>query len=185
MCRFELICSKLCGKFLLGLNFNDLPEDILFFLILLLVFVSRILVSFFWLRSPVLTPRIFTSFVVVPTLGFGEVAHAAGPSPSDCWTGHPYETELRETESNLLQVQKEIDTLAARAVEKASDFGLQLPGSPAEQKIRIAEVIDLDLDGIDLNRRIEQIRRWEKAEEIDSPDSEFWFMITHELAKFL
>ena len=43
MSRLEVICSKLLGKFLLGFHFNDLPKDILFFLILILVFVSRML----------------------------------------------------------------------------------------------------------------------------------------------
>ncbi|KAL5668928.1 hypothetical protein ACJX0J_021149 [Zea mays] len=38
MSRLEVICSKLLGKFLLGFHFNDLPKDILFFLILILVF---------------------------------------------------------------------------------------------------------------------------------------------------
>jgi hypothetical protein len=61
----------------------------------------------------------------------------------------------------------------------------RLPGPPTEQQKSIAEVLDIHLDGIDIDPRIRQIRRWEKAEEIDSPDSEFWFMITHELAKFL
>ncbi|KAL5644782.1 hypothetical protein ACJX0J_000228 (mitochondrion) [Zea mays] len=38
MSRLEVICSKLLGKFLLGFHFHDLPKDILFFLILILVF---------------------------------------------------------------------------------------------------------------------------------------------------
>ena len=48
MSRLEVICSKLLGKFLLGFHFNDLPKDILFFLILILVFVSRMLVRALW-----------------------------------------------------------------------------------------------------------------------------------------
>ncbi|KAL5647542.1 hypothetical protein ACJX0J_041897 [Zea mays] len=40
MSRLEVICSKLLGKFLLGFHFHDLPKDILFFLILILVFAG-------------------------------------------------------------------------------------------------------------------------------------------------
>ncbi|KAL5645238.1 hypothetical protein ACJX0J_004408 (mitochondrion) [Zea mays] len=40
MSRLEVICSKLLGKFLLGFHFHDLPKDILFFLILILVFTE-------------------------------------------------------------------------------------------------------------------------------------------------
>ncbi|KAL5643375.1 hypothetical protein ACJX0J_002785 (mitochondrion) [Zea mays] len=42
MSRLEVICSKLLGKFLLGFHFHDLPKDILFFLILILVFLFDI-----------------------------------------------------------------------------------------------------------------------------------------------
>jgi len=74
----ETKLMKLMGNFVL------FPELSLF-LLLILVFVSRMLVRALWERqpSPVWAPRIFTSFVVVPTstsLGFcfNEVAHAAG-----------------------------------------------------------------------------------------------------------
>jgi len=60
----------------------DLHPDIFFFLILILVFVSRMLVRALWPRSQVWAARYFATFVFVPTLGFGEVAHAAGNEPA-------------------------------------------------------------------------------------------------------
>ena len=68
MSRLEVICSKLLGKFLLGFHFNDLPKDILFFLILILVFVSRMLVRALWPRCPVWAARVFTLLSVTTAL---------------------------------------------------------------------------------------------------------------------
>ncbi|KAL5645716.1 hypothetical protein ACJX0J_005219 (mitochondrion) [Zea mays] len=52
MSRLEVICSKLLGKFLLGFHFHDLPKDILFFLILILVFLSKHMFNLFLAVSP-------------------------------------------------------------------------------------------------------------------------------------
>src|SRR5688572_33385155 len=68
MSRLEVICSKLLGKFLLGFHFHDLPKDILFFLILILVFVSRMLVRALWPRCPVWAARVFTLLSVTTAL---------------------------------------------------------------------------------------------------------------------
>jgi len=78
MSRLEMICSKFLGRYVL---FNDLHHDMFFFLLLILVFVSRMLVRALWPGCPVWAARVFTFFLVAPTsLGFSfhEVAHAAG-----------------------------------------------------------------------------------------------------------
>lgn len=81
MSRLELFFSKLCGKFVFGFNWTNVHNDIFFFLILILVFVSRMLVCYFWQgkRSPVWTAQIFTAFVAVTTtFGSSEIGHTAG-----------------------------------------------------------------------------------------------------------
>lgn len=62
-------------------------------------------------------------------------------------------------------------------------FGMGLPGSPAEQKRSISTILENHLDSMDVDRRLRQIRRWEKAEELGSPESSFWLMVVEEITQ--
>ncbi|KAL5643630.1 hypothetical protein ACJX0J_001515, partial (mitochondrion) [Zea mays] len=70
MSRLEVICSKLLGKFLLGFHFHDLPKDILFFLILILVFLFDI--------EEELKPIIIGFYNELGTFELTQFAHAGG-----------------------------------------------------------------------------------------------------------
>nr|YP_003433864.1 hypothetical protein OrrupM_p27 [Oryza rufipogon]BAI67968.1 hypothetical protein [Oryza rufipogon] len=80
MIRFERACSRFIGKWLFSQD--SLSPDLLFLILLILVFVSRMLVRALWPRSAVLTSRIFTTFVVLSSAVLsGSVAHAADNEP--------------------------------------------------------------------------------------------------------
>ncbi|KAH0776632.1 hypothetical protein KY290_008043 [Solanum tuberosum] len=57
---------------------------------------------------------------------------AAGPP--DCWTGTTDEKLLRITEKQLNRIAEERNALAEKAFERATFFGMGLPGSPQDQK---------------------------------------------------
>lgn len=59
-----------------------------------------------------------------------------------------------------------VTALAEKAVEKGALFGMGLPGSPAEQKKSISTILENHLDTIDVDRRLRQIRKWEKEGEV-------------------
>ncbi|KAG6467816.1 hypothetical protein ZIOFF_074335 (mitochondrion) [Zingiber officinale] len=101
-------------------------------------------------------------------------AEAAGPS--DCWTGHPDEKLLRAMDKKLSRITEEENALAEKAVEKGALFGMGLPGSPTEQKKSISIILENHLDTMDVDRRLRQIRKWQKEEEVGSPESSFWLM---------
>lgn len=106
-------------------------------------------------------------------------AEAAGPS--DCWTGHPDEKLLRAMDKKLSRITEEQNALAEKAVEKGAFFGMGLPGSPTEQKKSISIILENHLDTMDVDRRLRQIRKWQKEEEVGSPESSFWLMVVEEI----
>lgn len=106
-------------------------------------------------------------------------AEAAGPS--DCWTGHPDEKLLRAMDKKLSRITEEHHALAEKAVEKGALFGMGLPGSPTEQKKSISIILENHLDTMDVDRRLRQIRKWQKEEEVGSPESSFWLMVVEEI----
>ena len=108
-------------------------------------------------------------------------AEAAGPS--DCWTGEPDERLLRAMDKQLSHISEAKKTLAEKAVEKGAFFGMGLPGSPAEQKRSISTILENHLDSMDVDKRLQQIGRWEKAGELGSPESSFWLMVVEEITK--
>lgn len=106
---------------------------------------------------------------------------AAGPS--DCWTGHPDETLLRQVDRKLSRIRLEQNALAEKAVEKGSFFEMGLPGSPAEQRKSISLILENHLDTLDIDKRLRQIRKWSKEEELGSSESSFWLMGVEEITK--
>lgn len=106
-------------------------------------------------------------------------AEAAGPS--DCWTGHPDEKLLRAMDKKLSRITEEENALAEKAVEKGALFGMGLPGSPTEQKKSISIILENHLDTMDVDRRLRQIRKWQKEEEVGSPESSFWLMVVEQI----
>ena len=108
-------------------------------------------------------------------------AEAAGPS--DCWTGEPDERLLRAMDKKLSRIKEHQHALAEKAVERGALFGMGLPGSPAEQKKSISTILENHLDTLDVDRRLREIRRWEKEEELGSPESAFWLMVVEEITK--
>ena len=106
-------------------------------------------------------------------------AEAAGPS--DCWTGEPDERLLRAMDKKLSRITDAQNSLAEKAVSKGACFGMGLPGSPEEQKKSITTILENHLDTLDVERRLRQIRKWEKEGELGSPDSCFWLMLVEEI----
>ena len=119
--------------------------------------------------------------IVVAFVSRPKRAEAAGPS--DCWTGEPDERLLRAMDKKLSRITEEKNSLAEKAVERGALFGMGLPGSPAGQKDRISTILENHLETIDVERRLRQIRRWEKTEELGSPESSFWLMVVEEFSK--
>lgn len=108
----------------------------------------------------------------------------AGPSqtaPSDCWTGQPDERLLRAMDKKLTQIAAETKALAEKTVEKGALFGIGLAGSPEEQRRSISLILENHLDDLDVDRRLRQIRKWDKDSEVGSPDSSFWLMVVQEI----
>ena len=119
--------------------------------------------------------------IVVAFVSRPQRAEAAGPS--DCWTGEPDERLLRAMDKKLSRITEEKNALAEKAVEKGALFGMGLPGSPAEQKKSISTILENHLDTLDVNRRLRELRRWGKEEELGSPESAFWLMLVEEITK--
>ena len=118
---------------------------------------------------------------VPPANPVASPGEAAGPS--DCWTGHPDERLLRSMDKRLTRINEERNALAAKAVEKATQFQLGLPGSAEEQKKDISLILDNFLDNRNVNSRLRQIRKWEKPQELENPESSFWLLIVEEILK--
>jgi len=119
--------------------------------------------------------------IVVACVSRPQRAEAAGPS--DCWTGEPDERLLRAMDKKLSRITEEQNALAERAVEKGALFGMGLPGSPAEQKKDISTILENHLDTLDVDKRLRELRRWAKEEELGSPESSFWLMVVEEITK--
>ncbi|KAK1548040.1 hypothetical protein Q3G72_012742 [Acer saccharum] len=114
---------------------------------------------------------------------FNTIKRAEAAGPSDCWTGEPDERLLRAMDKKLSRITEEKNALAEKAVEKGALFGMGLPGSPAEQKKSISTILENHLDTLDVNRRLRELRRWGKEEELGSPESAFWLMLVEEITK--
>jgi len=109
-------------------------------------------------------------------------AMAAGPS--DWMRGDPNEGVLRRTDKQIKKVAEELDNIAAQTVENAQQFNLNLPGTTTEEKITtIRSILEHDLDGIDLNKRLKRIRNWLKPSEIGNAESEFWVQVVDQISK--
>ena len=119
--------------------------------------------------------------IVVAFVSRPQRAEAAGPS--DCWTGEPDERLLRAMDKKLSRIAEEQSALAEKTVEKGTLLGMGLPGSPSEQKKSISTILENHLDTLDVDRRLRQIRRWAKEEELGSPESSFWLMVVEEILK--
>ena len=119
---------------------------------------------------------IFFSFVIY--VSSARRAQAAGPT--DCWTGTPDEALHRITEKQLNRIAEERNALAEKAVERATFFGMGLPGSPQEQKSNINLILENEIDELDLRQRLKRIRKWNKESEVGNPESSFWLMVVEE-----
>uniref|UniRef100_M1DW78 Uncharacterized protein n=1 Tax=Solanum tuberosum TaxID=4113 RepID=M1DW78_SOLTU len=109
-------------------------------------------------------------------------AEAAGPP--DCWTGTTDEKLLRITEKQLNRIAEERNALAEKAFERATFFGMGLPGSPQDQKDSIYLIFKDEIDELDLSQRLKTVRKWNKESEVGSPESGFWLMIVEETIRF-
>lgn len=140
------------------------------------LWTGRQIANFFIPGSGIVIPIIVVAFVSRP-----QRAEAAGPS--DCWTGEPDERLLRSMDKKLSRIAEAQNALAEKAVEKGALFGMGLPGSPVEQQKSISTILENHLDSMNVDRRLRQIRRWEKAEELGSPESSFWLMVVEEITR--
>ena len=116
------------------------------------------------------------------SLNLGE-GTSGGPENSDCWTGQPYERELRAMDRTLSIIDQETRNLTTRAVEKAALFQLGLPGSVEEQKKSVFFILESVLDDKDVDDRLRQIKLWSRPQELDNPDSSFWLRIVDQISK--
>ncbi|KAH0754882.1 hypothetical protein KY290_025152 [Solanum tuberosum] len=85
----------------------------------------------------------------------GAQAEAAGPP--DCWTGTADEKLLRITEKQINRITEERKALAEKAFERATFFGMGLPGSPQDQKDKISFILENEIDELDLRQRLKTI----------------------------
>lgn len=152
MCRLEVFCSKVFGKFVFGLNCNDLHHDIFFFLILTLVFVSRMLVCDLWRgeRSPVWAAHVFTFFCFIAVL-------QSSMTTSECSPGNDPAQNEDASSSGTETITPDI--LEKRFVAFISQFGRKAP----QQRIFDSFVENVKLhsapqaDLVELNRIIQVI----------------------------
>lgn len=107
----------------------------------------------------------------------------AGPSKrQDCWTGQPDEKLLRAMDKKLTLINKEGQALAKKAVQKAAEWKLGLPGSATEQEKSIWTILDNRLDDLDVTKQLRQVRKW-SSQELFDPESTFWLLILEEISK--
>jgi hypothetical protein len=116
------------------------------------------------------------------SLNLGE-GTSGGPDNSDCWTGQPYERELRAMDNTLSIIAQETRNLTTRAVEKAALFQLGLPGSVEEQKKSVFVILENFLEDKDVDERLPQVRMWSRPQELDNPNSSFWLRIVDQIPK--
>lgn len=109
------------------------------------------------------------------------IAEAAGPS--DCWTGHPDEKELRKNEKLLTRIADKRKALAEQAVAKAEMMQLGLPGSKEEQKKDINLIMENYLDDFDSDSHLRKLSSWSRPTQLDDSNSSFWIMILEEIIK--
>jgi hypothetical protein len=119
--------------------------------------------------------------IFISILNRPQRAEAAGPS--DCWTGEPDERLLRAMDKRLSRIEEAQNALAEKAVGRGALFGMGLPGSPEEQKRGISRILENHLDSMDVDKRLQQIRKWEKRNELGSPESSFWLMVVEEITR--
>jgi hypothetical protein len=140
MSRFELICSKFLGRFVL---FNDLHHDIFFFLLLILVFVSRMLVRTLCPRCTVWAARVLPIFTL-----------AAGAALSSCTaecSGNPERDQEVHNPGTLLEAPQEGQQAetspnpaiqpADRAEPSSGPLGPEQPSPPSSELTLTAEEI--------------------------------------------
>jgi F-type H+-transporting ATPase subunit alpha len=145
----------------------------------------ELLKSFFILLIKALLNLFFpgSGILIGFILNFGfPCSTALSVGPSDWITGDPDEALLRATENKIMQVRHGVDNLASQAVEKGNHFDMKLPGStPEEQADNIRSILDWDLDGIELDRRMRRIEKY--LTQINNPNSRFWLLVVDQLIK--
>ncbi|KAK9033330.1 hypothetical protein V6N11_018363 [Hibiscus sabdariffa] len=109
------------------------------------------------------------------------IAEAAGPS--DCWTGHPNEKELRKNDKLLTRIAEKRKALAEQAVAKAEMMQLGFPGSKEEQKKDINLIMENYLDDFDSDSHLRKLSSWSRPTQLDDSNSSFWIMILEEIIK--
>jgi len=125
-----------------------------------------------------ITLSVFVFFV------FSETRQAEAAGPPDCWTGTADEKLLRITEKQINRITEERKALAEKAFERATFFGMGLPGSPQDQKDKISFILENEIDELDLRQRLKTVRKWNRESEVGDPESGFWLMIVEEILKF-
>ena len=147
MCRLEVFCSKVFGKFVFGLNFFDLHNDIFFFLILTLVFVSRMLVRALCPRCPVWAAHVFTGFFFIAVL-------QSSITTAECSPGNDPTQNADASSSGTETITPEI--LEKRFVAFISQFGRKAPQQRIfdsfVENVKLHSAPQADLD--ELNRII-------------------------------
>ncbi|KAG5568281.1 hypothetical protein H5410_064702, partial [Solanum commersonii] len=122
--------------------------------------------------SPLPTPSLALFAANSCVKHMGSEAHSArraeAAGPPDCWTGTTDEKLLRITEKQLNRIAEERNALAEKAFERATFFGMGLPGSPQDQKDSIYLIFKDEIDELDLSQRLKTVRKWNKESEVGS-----------------
>ena len=135
MCRLEVLCSKVFGKFVLGLNLNAYP-DIFFFLFLILVVVSRMLFRALCPRCPVWAAHVFTglSFIAIleSSITPAECSPVNDPAQNAGTSGSEKEPPLEESFWDKLIQESENRRGKQVASTSQAPGGLPEGGEPAK-----------------------------------------------------
>ncbi|KAH0750467.1 hypothetical protein KY290_029699 [Solanum tuberosum] len=112
-----------------------------------------------------ITLSVFVFFV------FSETRQAEAAGPPDCWTGTADEKLLRITEKQINRITEERKALAEKAFERATFFGMGLPGSPQDQKDKISFILENEIDELDLRQRLKTLHHPRKLKNLMDHES--------------
>ncbi|KAH0670337.1 hypothetical protein KY289_024830 [Solanum tuberosum] len=100
-----------------------------------------------------------------------EFSQAEAAGPPDCWTGTADEKLLRITEKQINRITEERKALAEKAFERATFFGMGLPGSPQDQKDKISFILENEIDELDLRQRLKTLHHPRKLKNLMDHES--------------